>query len=164
MLFEHLRFLKIFLLLVTLQLFLYVPGFVLLPLSYFVFFPLATAHFQIFRFRSVSLFPSGINPKWKSYIPSQMCLQFQRRSWETEVSLCVQAAWQLCKTLSPSKFSWGEGHLHFPFWQHVKKWLINKSPLRWRAFSTIPADEGNSFVPSCAVGTAALWQGCWRAE
>jgi len=34
---------------------------------------------------------------------------------------------------------WGTSY--FPFWQHVKKWLINKFPWRWRAFSAVPADK-----------------------
>lgn len=120
--------------------FLFVSGFVLLPLSCFVFSPLATACFQIFGYVCLP-FTLGNKSEMKALHPFPDVSSISEEKLEIEVSPCVQAAWQLCKTLSPSKFSWGEGHLHFPFWQHAKKWLINKCPLRWRAFSTIPADE-----------------------
>lgn len=111
----------------------------------------------------VCLFPFFPQEQIRNKSPTSLprCVCYFRG--EAEKLKCHPMCRQLDKTLSPSKFSWDERHLHFPFWQHVKKWLINKFPLRWRAFSTIPAMKHKSFVPSCAVGTAALWQWCWRA-
>lgn len=134
------------LLLVSLQCFfffrLFVSGFPFLLLSCFVFCPLTTVVFSSQLLGHFCLpFSLGKESEMKVLTPSQKYLLFRRRSWGIEVSPCIQAVWQFCKTLSPSKISRGEGHLTFHSGSMWKKILINKFPLRWKAFSAIPADK-----------------------